>query len=137
MVLASGQVGGFRNPYTRLSLTFHHTDLSVHRTRLMKESHDHLLQLCSSIDKDFLNIQVSPTKPAKRRKGDSASHSRSLVSDRYHQVPGGSITSPGSTVRKESYPAQAQLPLLPRHKMNVQNRRRFDNEVDAIVNYGP
>ncbi|KAF9650168.1 hypothetical protein BDM02DRAFT_3165435 [Thelephora ganbajun] len=44
-------------------------DLSVHRTRLMKESHDQLLQMCSSIDKDFLSIQVPPTKLEKRKKG--------------------------------------------------------------------
>jgi len=35
----------------------------------MKESHDQLLQLCSSIDKDFLDIQVPSTKLAKRKKG--------------------------------------------------------------------
>jgi len=98
----------------------------------MKESHDHLLQLCSSIDKGFLDIQVPPTKPVKRKKGNFVSHSRPLVSDRYHQVLGGSITSPGSTVRKESYSTQAQFQLLPHHKMNVQDHQRFD-EVGSIV----
>ena len=48
-------------------------DLSVHRTRLMKESHDQLLQLCSSVDKDFLNLQLPPSKLAKRQKGDFSS----------------------------------------------------------------
>lgn len=42
-------------------------DLSVHRTRLMKESHDQLLDLCSSVDRDFLNIRVPPTNPQKRK----------------------------------------------------------------------
>ena len=46
-------------------------DLSVHRTRLMKESHDRLLHLCSSVDRGFLDIQVPPTKMAKRKKGTS------------------------------------------------------------------
>ena len=53
--------------HTTLSLISYHIDLSVHRTRLMKESHDQLLQLCSFIDKDFLNLQVPPTKPTKRK----------------------------------------------------------------------
>jgi len=98
----------------------------------MKESHDQLLQLCSPTDKDFLNIQVPPTK---RKKGNTFSPSRALVSDWHRQVPGESITSPGSTARKGSYPAQAWLKLLPHHKMNVQNHQRFDDEADSIVNY--
>lgn len=49
------------------SLIFHRVDLSVHRTRLIKESHDQLLQLCSSIGQDLMSIQVPPTKPAKRK----------------------------------------------------------------------
>lgn len=72
MAPASRQVSGFGKPYTRSFLIFHHTDLSVHRTRLMKESHDRLLHLCSSIDRDFLDIQVPPTKLAKRKKGTFA-----------------------------------------------------------------
>ena len=55
------------------ALIFRQIDLSVHRTRLMKESHDQLLQLCSSVDKDFLNLQVPPSKLAKRKKGDFSS----------------------------------------------------------------
>jgi len=94
MALASRQAGGSGNPYTKVSLIFHRTDLSFHRTRLMKESHDRLLQLCSPIDKDFLNLQVPPTNPTKRKKGDFASHSQLPISDRYHQVPGGIITPP-------------------------------------------
>jgi len=113
---------------------FHHIDLSVHRTRLMKESHDQLLQLCSPIDKDFLTIQVPATK---RKKGKTLIPSRALVSDWHPQVPGESITSPGSTARKGSYPAQALLQLLPHHKMNVQNHQMFVDEADSIVNYGP
>ncbi|KAF9790366.1 hypothetical protein BJ322DRAFT_1017093 [Thelephora terrestris] len=46
--------------------TSEQADLSVHRTRLMKESHDQLLQLCSSADKDFLKIQI-PMKALKRK----------------------------------------------------------------------
>lgn len=89
----SEQVGAcVRKNYIRLSFIFRCIDLSVHRTRLMKESHDHLLQLCSSSDKDFLNIQVPPTKLTKRKKGNLPSHSQPLVSDRYHQVLGGNTT---------------------------------------------
>ena len=127
-------MGGFE-PYTGPSLIFHHTDLSVHRTQLMKESHNQLLQLCSSADKNFLDLQVPPTKPTKRKKGKFPPPSRSPVSDGHHQVPGESTTSLGSTARNGSYPAQAQPQILPYHEMNVQNRQRFDDEVDLVVNY--
>ena len=70
----SEQAGGWiRKTIHETVVHFHHVDLSVHRTRLMKESHDHLLQLCSPIDKDFLNIQVPPAKPAKRKQGNFTS----------------------------------------------------------------
>ena len=36
----------------------------------MKESHDHLLRLCSPLDENFLNIEVPPRKIAKRKKGN-------------------------------------------------------------------
>ena len=127
-------MGGFEH-YARPSLIFHHIDLSVHRTQLMKESHDQLLQLCSSIDKDFLDLQVQPTKPTKRKKGKFVPPFQSPVPDGHRQVPGESTTSLGSTARNGSYPARAQLQSLPYHKMNVQNRQRFDDEVDLIVNY--
>ena len=110
-------------------------DLSVHRTRLMKESHDQLLQLCSSADKDFLDLQVPPTKPTKRKKGNFIPPPWPPVSDGHPQVPGESTTSPGSTARNGSYLAQARFQLLPHHKMNLQNRPRFDDEADLIVNY--
>lgn len=55
-------------------LSFLRIDLSVHRTRLMKESHDQLLQFCSSIDKDFLNMHVPPAVLPKRKKGDFPAH---------------------------------------------------------------
>jgi len=46
-------------------------DLAVHRTRLMKESHDQLLQSCSPIDRDFLRMHVPSTemKLTKRVRG--------------------------------------------------------------------
>ena len=124
-------MGGFEL-YVKPSLIFHHIDLSVYRTQLMKESHNQLLQLCSSIDKDFLDLQIPPTKPTKRKKGKFVPPSLSPVSDGHHQVPGESTTSLGSTARNESYPAQPQLQLLPYHKINVPNRQRFDG-VDMIV----
>lgn len=44
-------------------------DLSVHRTRLMKETHDRMFQLLRPADKDFLSIQVPAVNPAKRTRG--------------------------------------------------------------------
>lgn len=125
---ANKQVGAPEKTWMGLLLIFRCIELSVHRTQLMKESHDHLLQLCSPSDENFLNIEVPPTKLAKRKKGNLPPHSRPLVSDRYHQVLGGSTTSPGSTVRKGSHPAQAQLRPLPHHETNVQNHQGFDDE---------